>query len=97
MVMVEEEDPAGAGVQGVVAVEVEGTFLISFVAIPALMLLFSGRNESNNPGNNLHVSGLTHKVDSRDLETAFAKVGRVCLLSPTSLHPSFIAHITASS
>ncbi|PIL31288.1 hypothetical protein GSI_05986 [Ganoderma sinense ZZ0214-1] len=32
---------------------------------------------SNNPGNNLHVSGLSHKVDTRDLEAAFAKVGRV--------------------
>ncbi|RPD64647.1 RNA-binding domain-containing protein [Lentinus tigrinus ALCF2SS1-7] len=31
----------------------------------------------NNPGNNLHVSGLSHKVDTRDLESAFAKVGRV--------------------
>ncbi|KAI0829025.1 hypothetical protein BC628DRAFT_1361955 [Trametes gibbosa] len=31
----------------------------------------------NNPGNNLHVSGLSHKVDTRDLETAFAKCGRV--------------------
>ncbi|KAI0673853.1 hypothetical protein C8Q78DRAFT_656225 [Trametes maxima] len=31
----------------------------------------------NNPGNNLHVSGLSHKVDTRDLEAAFAKVGRV--------------------
>ncbi|KAI0714767.1 hypothetical protein C8Q76DRAFT_582486, partial [Earliella scabrosa] len=30
-----------------------------------------------NPGNNLHVSGLSHKVDTRDLEQAFAKVGRV--------------------
>lgn len=30
-----------------------------------------------NPGNNLHVSGLSHKVDSRDLEAAFAKIGRV--------------------
>ncbi|KAF8633536.1 hypothetical protein AX15_001340 [Amanita polypyramis BW_CC] len=30
-----------------------------------------------NPGNNLHVSGLSHKVDTRDLEAAFAKVGRV--------------------
>jgi len=30
-----------------------------------------------NPGNNLHVSGLSHKVDTRDLETAFAKIGRV--------------------
>ncbi|KAJ7708524.1 hypothetical protein B0H16DRAFT_1345006, partial [Mycena metata] len=27
--------------------------------------------------NNLHVSGLSHAVDTRDLEAAFAKVGRV--------------------
>ena len=32
---------------------------------------------SVNPGNNLHVSGLSHKVDTRDLEAAFAKIGRV--------------------
>ncbi|KAJ7463612.1 hypothetical protein FB451DRAFT_1493027, partial [Mycena latifolia] len=31
----------------------------------------------NNPGNNLHVSGLSHKIDTRDLEAAFAKIGRV--------------------
>ncbi|PCH34346.1 RNA-binding domain-containing protein [Wolfiporia cocos MD-104 SS10] len=37
-----------------------------------------GRNDGgNNPGNNLHVSGLSHRVDTRDLEAAFAKVGRV--------------------
>lgn len=30
-----------------------------------------------NPGNNLHVSGLTHRVDNRDLEAAFSKTGRV--------------------
>jgi len=37
-----------------------------------------GRNEvGHNPGNNLHVSGLSHKVDTRDLEGAFAKIGRV--------------------
>ncbi|KAG2022438.1 polyadenylate-binding protein [Coprinopsis cinerea AmutBmut pab1-1] len=34
-------------------------------------------NGGQNPGNNLHVSGLSHRVDSRDLETAFAKIGRV--------------------
>ncbi|KAF5342858.1 hypothetical protein D9757_014329 [Collybiopsis confluens] len=33
--------------------------------------------ETDNPGNNLHVSGLSNKVDTKDLETAFAKVGRV--------------------
>jgi hypothetical protein len=32
---------------------------------------------SHNPGNNLHVSGLSHKIDTRDLEAAFAKIGRV--------------------
>lgn len=31
----------------------------------------------HNPGNNLHVSGLSRKVDARDLEAAFAKIGRV--------------------
>ncbi|KAJ6617618.1 hypothetical protein B0H10DRAFT_2032254 [Mycena sp. CBHHK59/15] len=31
----------------------------------------------HNPGNNLHVSSLSHKVDTRDLEAAFAKIGRV--------------------
>ena len=32
----------------------------------------------SNPGNNLHVSGLNHRVDTRALEAAFAKIGRVC-------------------
>lgn len=38
-----------------------------------------GRNGggTNNPGNNLHVSGLSHRVDTRDLEQIFAKIGRV--------------------
>ncbi|KAF9478916.1 RNA-binding domain-containing protein [Pholiota conissans] len=36
-----------------------------------------GGSNSTNPGNNLHVSGLSHKVDTRDLEAAFAKIGRV--------------------
>lgn len=31
----------------------------------------------HNPGNNLHVSGLSHRVDTRDLEQAFVKIGRV--------------------
>ncbi|KAF8916644.1 hypothetical protein CPB85DRAFT_1431964 [Mucidula mucida] len=36
------------------------------------------RDDGNqNPGNNLHVSGLARKVDMRDLEEAFSKVGRV--------------------
>lgn len=40
-------------------------------------LLMRRRDISCNPGNNLHVSGLSHKVDTRELEQAFAKVGRV--------------------
>ncbi|KIK69743.1 hypothetical protein GYMLUDRAFT_520951 [Collybiopsis luxurians FD-317 M1] len=40
-----------------------------------------GRREDshfdNNPGNNLHVSGLTSKVDDQALETTFSSVGRV--------------------
>ncbi|KIY50033.1 hypothetical protein FISHEDRAFT_40046 [Fistulina hepatica ATCC 64428] len=30
-----------------------------------------------NPGNNLHVSSLSHRVDNRELETIFGKIGRV--------------------
>jgi hypothetical protein len=37
-----------------------------------------------NPGNNLHVSGLHHKVDNNELESIFAKVGRVSF--PSSYH-----------
>jgi len=37
-----------------------------------------GRPEvGTNPGNNLHVSGLGHRIDNRDLEAAFGKFGRV--------------------
>ncbi|KAJ4482341.1 hypothetical protein J3R30DRAFT_3656413 [Lentinula aciculospora] len=33
--------------------------------------------QDNNPGNNLHVSGLPSKIDDRELEAMFAKVGRI--------------------
>ncbi|KAH7911616.1 hypothetical protein BJ138DRAFT_896299 [Hygrophoropsis aurantiaca] len=36
-----------------------------------------GDGGGHNPGNNLHVSSLSHRVDTRDLEQAFAKIGRV--------------------
>lgn len=36
-----------------------------------------GGDGSTNPGNNLHVSGLSHKVDNRELETIFSKCGKV--------------------
>jgi transformer-2 protein len=37
----------------------------------------TSREGGQNPGNNLHVSGLSSRVDTRDLEAAFAKIGRV--------------------
>ncbi|KIK61782.1 hypothetical protein GYMLUDRAFT_260799 [Collybiopsis luxurians FD-317 M1] len=36
-----------------------------------------GSEIAENPGNNLHVSGLSRQVDNRELENAFAKIGRV--------------------
>lgn len=33
--------------------------------------------QGNNPGNNLHVSGLSTRVDDRDLEEIFGRYGRV--------------------
>lgn len=36
-----------------------------------------GEGGGTNPGNNLHVSGLATRVDTRDLEAAFGKIGRV--------------------
>ena len=48
-----------------------------------------GGEAGKNPGNNLHVSGLSHKVDTRDLEAAFAKIGRVtwCKFHPPTIMP----------
>lgn len=43
-----------------------------------------------NPGNNLHVSGLSHRVDSRDLENHFAAIGRV-------RHRSFVCSLVANT
>ncbi|THV03112.1 hypothetical protein K435DRAFT_652008 [Dendrothele bispora CBS 962.96] len=40
-------------------------------------LFYSRDFEASNTGNTIHVSGLNYKVDGRDLENAFAKVGRV--------------------
>ena len=45
-------------------------------------MIFSGVN----PGNNLHVSGLSHRVDTRDLEALFAKIGRVRGDFPIFIH-----------
>lgn len=57
-----------------------GKFLFHFAAHLYAINCFHSRNDTpqnQNPGNNLHVSGLSSKVDTRDLEAAFAKVGRV--------------------
>ena len=50
---------------------------------PRLYRRFSrgGSPGGQNPGNNLHVSGLSHRVDSRDLENHFAAIGRVRIVS----------------
>ncbi|KAF8902202.1 hypothetical protein CPB84DRAFT_1846384 [Gymnopilus junonius] len=63
--------------------EGEHTFcvwVLSWLFMPSasslVEMIFSDRH-STNPGNNLHISGLSHRVDSRDLEAAFAKIGRV--------------------
>ncbi|KAG8871884.1 hypothetical protein FRB97_008238 [Tulasnella sp. 331] len=39
--------------------------------------IFFGTWVGNNPGNNLHVSGLSSKVDNKDLELLFGKYGKV--------------------
>jgi RNA recognition motif-containing protein len=40
-------------------------------------LLLKRSDGAHNPGNNLHVSGLSNKIDQRDLEAVFSKFGRV--------------------
>lgn len=37
-----------------------------------------------NPGNNLHVSGLSTRVEDRDLDEVFSKFGRVSFLLSAS-------------
>lgn len=37
----------------------------------------SGNDSGTNPGNNLHVSGLAHRVDNRELDSLFSKYGKV--------------------
>ena len=45
---------------------------------------------ASNPGNNLHVSGLSSRVDTRDLEAAFAKVGRVSVDSMVMFYSLYL-------
>jgi RNA recognition motif-containing protein len=39
-----------------------------------------------NPGNNLHVSGLSTRVEDRDLEEIFSKFGRVRPIAQVIAH-----------
>ena len=53
---------------------------ILFALDPSQCNNFLARGElGQNPGNNLHVSGLSSRVDTRDLEAAFAKIGRASI------------------
>ncbi|MCO5588560.1 hypothetical protein L7F22_042517 [Adiantum nelumboides] len=48
-----------------------------------------------NPGNNLHVSGVGHRVTDRELEEAFAKFGRAQVMyDPHSREPRGFAFVT---
>ena len=85
------EDPAGAEALVRPVTQKEGQYLYSRATLFCFTPLHYPRASyicdicsffhSTNPGNNLHVSGLSHKVDTRDLESAFAKIGRVRLSS----------------
>jgi hypothetical protein len=73
----DEMGGVAAGARGVAGTLVAGKHWF-FVLFQILIRVI---RESSNPGNNLHVSGLAHKVDNRDLELAFGKYGRVCTVS----------------
>ncbi|KAI0297563.1 hypothetical protein B0F90DRAFT_1633957 [Multifurca ochricompacta] len=58
----------------------EGVYASPSIHLSFLFLSFNNPascDSGQNPGNNLHVSGLSSRVDTRDLESAFAKIGRV--------------------
>ena len=75
--------PTAPAEAGALDAMIEGTSLILTLHSKITFLRHkshSGREGGGlNPGNNLHVSGLSHKVDTRDLEQTFAKIGRVRL------------------
>jgi len=57
-----------------------------------------GDGSGHNPGNNLHISGLSGRVEERDLEDAFAKYGRVqkaqVMRDPHSKEPRGFGFVT---
>jgi len=67
----------------VVVVAVQRTFINLSLKYSLTRCLHS--DGSTNPGNNLHVSGLSSRVDNRALEELFAKYGRVSSFSFTAL------------
>jgi len=77
---VREKGGQGAGAQGETTA---GKHILDIFGTKTYGRSASGQH---NPGNNLHVSGLSHKVDSRDLESAFLKIGRVRSLSTPPPH-----------
>ena len=78
-VVVSQHDArAGAGVLCVVMVMTEGAYALCLqLPWPVISNDLTRGEPGQNPGNNLHVSGLSSRVDTRDLEAAFAKIGRV--------------------
>jgi hypothetical protein len=56
------------------------THLILLGTSADLLLHRGGEGGGVNPGNNLHVSGLSSRVDNRDLEALFSKHGKVSLI-----------------
>src|ERR1700722_2516685 len=82
--MIEEvtsrEGPAGAEALGLTGTLTGGESPLIFLNFPPISFRSRGGEGGGvNPGNNLHVSSLSHRVDTRDLEAAFAKIGRVSL------------------
>lgn len=71
--------PSAAKVAENAREDVDGKFdqNTSSATIFALTPFLWCSDASINPGNNLHVSGLAHKVDNRELENAFSKYGKV--------------------
>src|SRR5258706_6123519 len=57
-----------------------GCASFSFSNDPLILTQCSSVDGGSNPGNNLHISGLSSRVDSRELEAIFNKVGKVRLL-----------------
>lgn len=58
-------------------IKVMGELTFQLLFYKLLSLCCRAEGGGTNPGNNLHVSGLSSKIDSRELESIFAKIGKV--------------------